>query len=122
MNLFQTKLPVVFLAILVFSQLIFSSCLTPRKIDKWIDQKYGTSIHNKQRNNDYITIKTPGVSQSDTVSISQKRKMKLLPALFYWKWEYGTISTLNQSVPDGYFNSAIIPYANVKSLRQKLNG
>ncbi|HEV8284850.1 MAG TPA: hypothetical protein VGQ09_11110 [Chitinophagaceae bacterium] len=117
----QRTLP-VFISIIIFSQLVFSSCLTPRKIDKWIDKKYGNTVQNKIKNNDYITIKAPSTSQSDIVAMSQKRKAKLLPLLFYWKWEYGTTSTLNQAIPNGYFNSAILPYANIKKLRDKLNG
>ncbi len=111
-----------FIALVIFSQFTFSGCLTPRKIDRWIDQKYHVPVATKPKANDYITIKTPGASSSDIVSRTEKRKMKLLPLFFYWKWEYGTISTLNQSVAGEYFHSAIIPYANAKKLRDKLNG
>lgn len=48
--------------------------------------------------------------------------MKLLPLLFYWKWQYGTFSTLNEAIPDATIASTILPYANVKKLKQKLNG
>ena len=102
--------------------ILLSSCLTPRKIDKWIDQKYRGSVSNNPRKSDYITIETKTASNSDIISQTQKRKMKLLPLLFYWKWEYGTTSTLNASIPKGYLNSAVLPYSNTKKLREKLNG
>lgn len=97
------------------------SCLTPRKIDKWTTAHYGTTINARMKSNDYITIKTPNTS-NDIVAKTEKRKMKLVPALFYWQWEYGTITTLNQLVPANYFSSTIVPYANTKKLKDKLNG
>ena len=99
-----------------------TGCLTQRKIDRWIGAKYEPNVVNKPRQSDYISIKMPAATTSDILAKTEKRKMKMLPLLFYWKWEYGTISALNQSVPGWYFNSSVIHYANSKGLKQKLNG
>lgn len=101
--------------------LLLTACLTPKKIDKWTTAQYGTTVQSKIRTNDYISIKVPGTS-NDFVSSTVKRKMKLVPALFYWQWEYGTTTTLNSLIPSNYFSTAVIPYANSKKLKDKLNG
>lgn len=98
-----------------------TSCLTPRKIDKWIDHEYGNAIQTKAKKSDYITIVAPQTS-NDIIAKTEKKKMKLLPLLFYWKWEYGTTSTLNEKVPYNTFQQTFIPYANGKRLKEKLNG
>ena len=123
MKLFHLKTRRTLLLILC-SVLMLTGCLTPRVADKWINKKYEGAIPKKQRNSDYITVKMPALSEvnSDILSRSEKKHMKMIPALFYWKWDYGTISTLNQNVPASYFNSTLITYANTKRLRQKLNG
>jgi hypothetical protein len=108
------------LTVFLFS-IICSSCLTPRRIDRWIDKEYGSTASNKQRTTDYLTVKYPQGS-ANILAHTEKRKMKMLPLLFYWKWEYGTVSDLNPNVPAWYFQSALLPYANAKGLRQKLNG
>jgi hypothetical protein len=118
MNFFSLKTIGCFF---LFLTVILCSCLTPRKIDKWTTAYYGTAVNSKIKSNDYISIKAPG-THNDIVSVTEKRKMKLIPALFYWQWEYGTTTTLNQLVPANYFSSTIIPYANAKKLKDKLNG
>lgn len=118
MNFSSLKTLTCFLA---FIAMMFCSCLTPRKIDKWTTAHYGTTVNTRTRNNDYISIKTPNTS-NNIIATTQKRKMKLIPALLYWQWEYGTTTTLNQLVPANYFSSTILPYANTKKLKDKLNG
>lgn len=117
LTLQKTALSVILLA-LCFA---FTSCLTPKKIDGWIDGKYGSTVRPKNNNNDYITIQTAG-DASDVVATTEKRKTKLLPALFFWKWEYGTYSTLNQAVPAATVQTALLPYLNRKGLKSRLGG
>jgi hypothetical protein len=111
-----------FQLLVVFLLVGFSSCLTPRKMDKRIDSHYGSTVPAKVKSNDFITIKTDGMTRSDKVSTTQKGKSKLLPAVVYWQWQYSTVSTLNPFIPAGQFSADVLPYANAKGLRQKLNG
>jgi hypothetical protein len=110
--------PILFLFIVLF----FSGCLTTRRVDSWISTHYGGGAVPSARNSDYIKIKTPAPVSSTPISVTEKHKSKFIPALFYWKWKYGTKSTLNNSIPGKYFSSAVIPYANSKRLKEKLNG
>ena len=97
------------------------SCMTPKRIDKYIGQEYGNTAANKRKQSDYITVNYPKGS-TEITSLTYKRKVKILPLLLYWKYEYGTNSTLSSNIPAWYFHSALLPYANAKGLRQKLNG
>jgi len=110
----------LFAGLSLFIIVVITSCLTPRKIDKWTAAHYGTTVNTRIKNNDYITIKASNTG--DIVSVSEKRKFKLIPALIYWQWEYGTNTKINQAVPTNYFNTTIMPYANIKKLKDKLNG
>jgi hypothetical protein len=110
--------PILFLLIV----LSFSGCLTTKRVDSWINTHYGDGAMPTARRCDYIQVKTPDPVSSTPISITEKHKSKLIPALFYWKWKYGTKSTLNGSIPGKYFSSAAIPYANSKKLKEKLNG
>jgi hypothetical protein len=100
---------------------LLSGCFTPAKMDGWIEQHEG-GFSKKLKTSDYITIKTPALSEKEQASTSQKGRGKFVPAIIYWKSERTIVSTLNTYIPVGLMNSTIIQYANTKSLKQKLNG
>lgn len=91
-------------------------------MDNWIFKHYDGAIPDKLKSSDYITVKNEYVPPGNKLSVTKKDKRKLLPALFYWQWDYSNISKLNKSIPVTNFNTDIIMYANSKNLRQKLNG
>lgn len=99
-----------------------SSCLTPRKMDKWIDSHYASTVPSRIKGNDFISIKTKNAGSPNRVSTTEKGVKKFLPALVYYQWQYSVVSTLNPNIPASQFSSALLPYANSKGLRQKLNG
>ena len=111
-----------YLASLLFLAIVFSGCLTPRKMDKWIDSKYEGMTTGKIKSNDYLVIKTENIKPDDKISTTQKGKTKFIPALVYWHWEFSNVSTLNPYIPVSHFSAALLPYANSKGMRQKLNG
>src|SRR5215831_10225340 len=119
MKTLKTSQGLAFAAIIVLSLFTFTSCLTPAKIDRWTNRKYENSISNNAKKSDYLSINVPGASANDVVSTTEKRKMKILPLLFYWKWEYGTTSTLNKTIAASYFSSTLNRYA--AKLKSKLN-
>ena len=100
---------------------LFVGCMTPKKIDRWAGQHYTTAI-TPPRKSDYIVIKDASFVQGDAPSVTEKKKGKMLPLLFYWKWKLGTHTELQQNVPRTVFAAAVIPYANSKRLKQKLDG
>jgi len=75
-----------------------------------------------KKTSDYITIKTPELPKTEQASTTEKGKSKVLPLLFYWRFEWSRIPTLNPYMPFNNINSTIIQYANTKKLKDKLNG
>lgn len=100
----------------------FSSCLSARKMDKWIDKHYKETAAGAGKKSDYISIKEESKPASLRLSTTTRGKKKLIPALFYWHWDYSTVSTLHSSVFVNSLNAGMVPYANSKGMRQKLDG
>jgi hypothetical protein len=117
-----TFLQLKVVAIVATAVVTLTSCLTPKKMDKWINKEYEGANVSKIKSSDYIVVKTDNLPQSDKISTSQKGGNSLLPAVFYWRWKYSTVSTLNPYIPLNNVSSAITQYANTKGLKQKLNG
>lgn len=105
------------IALLLFT----SGCLTPKKMDGWINE-YEGGFTTKLKTSDYITIKTPELPKNDLPSVSAKGPGKFVPAIFYWKSERTVNSSLNPYIPVVNINSTILQYANTKKMREKLNG
>lgn len=67
-------------------------------MDGWI-YEYEGGFSTKLKSSDYINIKTDDIPKSDIASTSQKGKGKFIPAIFYWKSERTTVSSLNRYIP-----------------------
>ena len=115
----MTHLQKIFVIIIGFV-LFATGCMTSQKMDGWIADNQ--IVASKLKTSDYILVKAPDIKKSDTISLTKKGKFKLIPAIVYWRTENSFVSTLNQWVPLGTFNSSLIQYANAKGLKQKLNG
>ena len=99
-----------------------SSCVSPKKIDKWIGDQYGEATTLNKPKANYFTVASPLVTADSKTSNSVKEHTKVLPLLFYWQFNYKISSTLNPKIPMNSFVSAFTSYANSKGLKQKLNG
>lgn len=110
--------------IVAISFLLFSttSCLTPKKMDKKIGRYYGNVVPTKSRKSDFINFKFENSIPDADVSSTEKTKNKILPLLFYWKWDVAKTSTVNTMMPMSNFTSSFIAEANAKGLKEKLKG
>ncbi len=100
-----------------------TGCLSARKMDKWINKHYEATAAGKIKNNDYVSFYADtSIVSGNKISVTQKQKSTLLPALFYWKWEHTTVSVINSNIPLNSFSTSFISYANAKGLKEKLNG
>ena len=111
---------VIFVSVL-FS-FIGSSCLSPRKMDQRIAKYYGNTIPAKGRKSDYINFKFTNTIPDADISGTEKTKSKMLPLLFYWKWDITKTSIINTMMPMSNFTSSFITEANAKGLKEKLKG
>lgn len=105
----------VFLLLLI---LIFTGCLTPRKMDKWVGIHYEGKEQIKPKSNEAISfqINKPEERTSET----EKIKSSLLPLLFYWQWKHTTGTSINTKLVTSAFSTSFIPLANTKGVKAKL--
>ncbi len=91
-------------------------------MNKWMNKQYGEPISSPGKlKNDYIAIGSPLLT-ADTKASTGDKHSKVLPLLFYWKFDYLVSCVLNTNIPLNTFSSTVLPYANSKGLKQKLNG
>lgn len=108
--------------VLVFFLFTASSCITPRKLDKKISGYYGNTIPDKGRKSDFINFHYENSIPDTRLSSSAKTRNKVVPALFYWKWDLAQTATLNSMMPMSNFTSSFVTEANARKLKEKLNG
>jgi len=117
--------PLVLLQLTLTVAICFAgaSCYGPRRVSKWIEEKYGTSLNSQTKaRDDYFSVSSPLVTNSQFASTTVKETKHVLPLLFYWQLDYVNTCTLNPKIPINTISSTFRSYANSKGLKQKLNG
>ncbi|WP_205511748.1 hypothetical protein [Longitalea arenae] len=116
-TVFSFATPVIFLTFLV------PSCITARKVDRWVDKKYGDALTAPTRKNtEYITVSTTLPVAEQINSSTKKTSGRFLPLLVYWEWQTANTCTLNPKLPFNNFTNTALTYASSKGLKSKLNG
>ena len=104
------------------AMIVFSSCLTSKKMDKFVSKQYNGELPtpDKKKQSDIVitsTVQSPVAG----ISATESKTSNLLPLVFYWQVDYKNTCTLNSNIAVTSFSRDINgKYA--KSLRQKLNG
>ncbi len=111
----------VFFCLLLLILIAAGSCFTPRKVDKYIADKYVSTPPSNKRKIEGITVNSLLSPLGDTLSSSYGDRRKFLPLIFYYNEEKTIHSSLNPQVPVNNFINTIITYSN-KALKPKLNG
>jgi hypothetical protein len=102
---------------------LVTSCYGPRRVNKWVDEKYGATINSQiKARDDYFSISSNLVTNAQFASTTVKETKHVLPLLFYWRVDYVNTCALNPKIPVNDFSSTFRSYANSKGLKQKLNG
>jgi hypothetical protein len=111
------------ISILFVCTLILPSCLSSRKIDKWVDKKYSETLSTPtKKNHDYLAVTTTLPTADEKSSNTLRTHNSLLPLLFYWRWHITNTCTLNPKIPYNNFTNTALSYASSKGLKSKLNG
>ena len=106
---------------LILSVTVFSSCLTSRKMDKFVATQYNNEVPKvNTRKNPHIIIKSALPSKFPAVSSTAQKTSKVLPLVVYWQYDYRHTCTLNPAVATASFSNAVHSLAN-KGLNQKLD-
>jgi hypothetical protein len=98
-----------------------SSCLGPKKIDKWVAQHYGEVPPVSKKKNEMIVVTSSLPTMGVRLSTTEKRTSNLLPLIFYWQYDYKNTCSLNPQIGINNFTSTVMSYGN-KGLKQTLNG
>ncbi len=110
-------------AILLFVSLIlFSGCLTSKKMDAYISEQYNNEVPkvNKRKQVAEITFLSTLPATSGNISTTVPHT-KVLPLVVYWVIDSRHTSTLNSGIAAANFANAVNTIAH-KGLTQKLNG
>lgn len=111
------------LLVLITFTVSVSSCLGPKRINKWVASHYGANINSLPKiKNDYLSITSDLITTDEQPSSGTKQTRGFLPLIFYWQFDYVNTCRLNSKIPISTFSSAVQSYANTKGLKQKLNG
>jgi hypothetical protein len=108
--------------LLFLSITMLGSCLTPKKMDKYVAEQYNNKIprQNKQKKAD-ISISSTLVSKTNDISITTRKRSNFLPLIVYWQADYRHICTLNSAIAVNNFSNAVNTMTN-KTFSDKLAG
>ena len=100
----------------------FSSCLTSKKMDKFVADQYGDQIpaQDKKKKAD-ITVTSGLAGATGNISTTVQKTSKVLPLIVYWQWDYRHTCALNPAIGVNNFSNTVNTLAG-KSLSPKLNG
>lgn len=110
------------ISILVSVLFFFSSCLTSKKMDRFVSEQYNNQIPklDKKKTPEIIVTSTVPSGSTDISNTVQKTS-KVLPLIIYWQFDYRHTSTLNPTIAINNFTNTINTMAS-KGLSQKLKG
>ena len=115
----QTKYPAFICLACIL--LTLSSCLTSKKLDKFVAAQYGNELprpgKKKKAEIEVTSLTAPGNSQ---ISTTVHKTDKFLPLLVYWKYNHRQRCSLNPSIAVTNFSNAINSLAT-KGLIEKLD-
>ena len=110
-------------AILIAVISLFTSCLTSKKVDRFVGKQYNNELpkQEKRKNSDINFTTSVNSFNSGNISMTDTKTSDMLPLIFYWQWDYKNTCTLNPSIAINTFTKSVYLQAN-KGLNQKLNG
>src|ERR1700682_250003 len=122
MKTFMRNMNLIRTALFVFSVSIFmTSCLGPKKIDRWVAEKYVDPPVPIKKKHNQIVISSDLPPFAAKFSTTEKKTSDMLPLIFYWQFDYKNTCTLNPQIPVNIFTTTVLSYAG-HGLQQKLNG
>ena len=110
------------LNLLIACSIIFTSCLTAKKVDRQVAKKYDElSPSTKKQTKENILITSKLITSDNKISTSETKTSNVLPLIVYNRWNYTNTCTLNPQIPINNFTSTVLS-ASSKGLRDKIIG
>lgn len=102
--------------------LFFTSCLSAKKVYRWVDRKYKDQPAQRTRKGtENISVTTTLPDMGNATSASELKTTRFLPLILYWQFENRTTCQLNPQIAVNNFTNIIKTY-HVNATLQKLNG
>jgi hypothetical protein len=101
--------------------ILLTGCLGPKKIDKWVAEKYMELPAPQKKKHDQIVISSNQAFAGTQLSTTVKKTSNMLPLIVYWQFDYKNTCTLNPVIAVNIFTNTVLSYGN-HGLQQKLNG
>ncbi len=120
MRIVKNQKPAV-LVLLIFSIAAFSSCLTPKKMDKFVASQYSNQLPKARKMRADIVVSSAVRSPSNDISATTKKTSNFLPLIVYWQCDYRHTCTLNPAIALSSFTNTLNTLTT-KGLADKLNG
>lgn len=110
------------LSLFIACSIIFTSCLTAKKVDRQVAKKYDElSSSTKKQTKENILITSKLITSDNKISTSETKTSNVLPLIIYNRWNYTNTCTLNPQIPINNFTSTVLS-ASSKGLRDKIIG
>lgn len=97
---------------IVCSVLLFTSCLTQKKLSELVQSKVGSEVaSNHKVESEFIVLATDSLNISEKSAVVKKGKSYFIPAILVWAWS----QKLNCEISGQYFCSLFASILNEKS-------
>ncbi|HET7003259.1 MAG TPA: hypothetical protein VFI33_18175 [Puia sp.] len=100
---------------------LLTSCLGPKKIDKWVAEKYFELPPPPKKKHDQILISSSQTFAGTQLSSTVKKTSNMVPLIVYWQFDYKNTCTLNPVIAENIFTTTVLSYGS-HGMQQKLNG
>lgn len=118
MNVRSTRQPIALL--LLASIVCFSSCLTSKKMDKFVAEQYGSQLPKQKPNKKADITVTSTFPADNDISLTTKKTSHVLPLIVYWQYDYRHTCTLNPQIGVASFSNTVNSMSG--KIGPKLNG
>ena len=107
---------------LFFTLCTFSSCLTSKKLDKFVATHYNNELPKlNKRNKPELVVNAAAPINQPMISSTVHKTNRFLPLIVYWEYKHQHDCSLNNNIAITNFTNAVNTMAT-KGLTQKLNG
>ena len=101
--------------------ILMTSCLGPKKIDKWVAEKYMEPPAPIKKSHEHISVVSNFSFDGTKFSTTEKRTSNMVPLIVYWQFDYKNTCTLNPQIAVNIFTNTVNSYSG-HGLKQKLEG
>lgn len=117
-----TQRKIALAAFILTITIMFSSCLTAKKMDRFIAKQYNNELPKVGKKSDSLIIISSKVGdQFKSLSMTDTKTTNMLPLIVYWQWNYNNTCTLNSQIFINSFTKTLNTQFG-QQISQKLNG